>query len=287
MPYRRLGRTGLKVSVLSFGSWVTFGTQVDTGAAPGLPGRPPVTQGVNFFDNAEAYAGGESERIMGEAIAELGWPRWSYVISTKVFWGIHDGAEHAQHAQPQVPAAGDRRLARAARPRLRRPPLLPPRRPETRRSRRRCGRCPTSSPAGKALYWGTSEWTRRRDPRRVGDRRAPPPAQAGGGAAAVQPARTAERVEQRVRPALRRHRPRPHDVEPARVGPADRQVPRRRPRRQPRRAARLRVAAPGRSPTTTRTRRCASLQAIADELGCSPWRSSPSRGARRTRTCRR
>ena len=46
---------------------------------------------MNFFDNAEAYAGGESESIMGAAIAELGWPRWSYVISTKVFWGIHDG----------------------------------------------------------------------------------------------------------------------------------------------------------------------------------------------------
>ena len=72
MEYRRLGRTGLQVSVLSFGSWVSFGAQLDTSLSPGLPvgglrGR------LNFFDNAEAYAGGESERIMGEAIAELGW----------------------------------------------------------------------------------------------------------------------------------------------------------------------------------------------------------------------
>ena len=66
---------------------------------------------------------------MGQAIAELGWPRWSYVISTKVFWGIHDAPNMQQHAQPQVPDAGDRRLARAHGPRLRRPAVLPPRRP--------------------------------------------------------------------------------------------------------------------------------------------------------------
>jgi voltage-dependent potassium channel beta subunit len=89
MPHRRLGRSGLEVSLLSFGSWVTFGAQLDTGLA-----RECLTaareRGVNFFDNAESYAGGDSERIMGQAIAELGWPRWSYVISTKVFWGLHD-----------------------------------------------------------------------------------------------------------------------------------------------------------------------------------------------------
>ncbi len=89
MPYRRLGRSGLQVSVLSFGSWVTFGTQVDTGLAQDCL-TVARDGGVNFFDNAEAYAGGESEAIMGDAIAELGWPRWSYVICTKVFWGIHD-----------------------------------------------------------------------------------------------------------------------------------------------------------------------------------------------------
>ncbi len=88
MSYRRLGSSGLQVSVLSFGSWVTFGSQLDTGLARDCLAAAR-ERGVNFFDNAESYAGGESERIMGRAIAELGWPRHSYVISTKFFWGIH------------------------------------------------------------------------------------------------------------------------------------------------------------------------------------------------------
>src|ERR1700712_6006031 len=90
MEYRRLGRSGLQVSVLSFGSWVTFGTQVDTSLAKDCL-TAARDAGVNFFDNAEAYAGGESERIMGQAIAEVGWERHSYVISTKLYWGIHGG----------------------------------------------------------------------------------------------------------------------------------------------------------------------------------------------------
>ena len=89
MTYRRLGASGLQVSVLSFGSWVTFGDQLDTSLAKDCL-EVARDAGVNFFDNAEAYAGGRSEEIMGAAIAELGWDRWSYVISTKVFWGIHD-----------------------------------------------------------------------------------------------------------------------------------------------------------------------------------------------------
>ena len=90
MPYRRLGRSGLKVSVLSFGSWVTFGDQVDTALARDCLSAAR-DAGVNFFDNAEAYAGGQSEQIMGDAIEELGWERHEYVISTKLYWGIHDG----------------------------------------------------------------------------------------------------------------------------------------------------------------------------------------------------
>ncbi|HVX17212.1 MAG TPA: aldo/keto reductase [Acidimicrobiales bacterium] len=89
MPYRRLGRSGLQVSVLSFGSWVSFGPQLDVGKAAECLGAA-YEGGVNFFDNAEAYAGGESERIMGDAIRQLGWPRWSYVVSTKLFWGLND-----------------------------------------------------------------------------------------------------------------------------------------------------------------------------------------------------
>ena len=89
MEYRRLGRSGIKVSVLSFGSWVTFGPQLDSGLAADCLGAAREA-GVNFFDNAESYSGGESERIMGKAIAHLGWPRHSYVVSTKLYWGIHD-----------------------------------------------------------------------------------------------------------------------------------------------------------------------------------------------------
>jgi voltage-dependent potassium channel beta subunit len=90
MPYRRLGPTGLKVSVLSFGSWVSFGTQLDTGMARDCLAAAREA-GVNFFDNAEAYAGGESERIMGRAISELNWARETYVVSSKFFWGLTEG----------------------------------------------------------------------------------------------------------------------------------------------------------------------------------------------------
>ena len=88
MEYRRLGPTGLKVSVLSFGSWVTFDNQLKDAQAVECMAAAGEA-GCNFFDNAEAYAGGESEAVMGRALKELGWPRWSYVLTTKVFWGIH------------------------------------------------------------------------------------------------------------------------------------------------------------------------------------------------------
>ena len=90
MPYRRLGPSGLRVSVLSFGSWVTFKDQVDVDAAVECMAAAREV-GVNLFDNAEVYAGGESERIMGEALRRLGWPRHSYVVTSKFYWGIHEG----------------------------------------------------------------------------------------------------------------------------------------------------------------------------------------------------
>ncbi len=90
MPYRRLGRAGLKVSLLSLGSWVTFGNQMDEDRAFQCM-QAAFDRGVNFFDNAEVYAGGESERIMGRVLARAGWPRRSYVVSTKFFWGLHEG----------------------------------------------------------------------------------------------------------------------------------------------------------------------------------------------------
>ena len=90
MEYRRLGKAGVKVSVLSFGSWVSFDAQLKDDLAMECM-QAAHDAGCNFFDNAEVYAGGESEAIMGRVLQELGWPRHSYVLTTKLYWGIHDG----------------------------------------------------------------------------------------------------------------------------------------------------------------------------------------------------
>jgi voltage-dependent potassium channel beta subunit len=86
MKYRHMGKTGLQLSEFSFGSWVTFGNQVDQKAAKDLMSAA-YDAGINFFDNAEGYGAGESERLMGKAISDLGWSRDSFVVSSKVFWG--------------------------------------------------------------------------------------------------------------------------------------------------------------------------------------------------------
>ena len=83
MHYRRLGRSGLKVSEISLGSWVTFGEQIDEKVASDLL-HAAYDKGVNYFDNADAYANGQAEVIMGKAIQDL--PREALVISSKVFW---------------------------------------------------------------------------------------------------------------------------------------------------------------------------------------------------------
>ncbi|MET0918009.1 MAG: aldo/keto reductase, partial [Burkholderiales bacterium] len=85
MNYRRLGRSGLKLGELSFGSWVTYANQVDTRAARELMAAA-FAAGVNFFDNAEVYANGRSEEIMGAVLKELRWPRTKYAVSTKFYW---------------------------------------------------------------------------------------------------------------------------------------------------------------------------------------------------------
>lgn len=90
MEYRRMGRSGLKLSVLSFGSWVTYGKQMNEELARECMAEA-FGAGVNFFDNAEVYARGQSEAIMGAALRKLAWRRSSYVVSTKLFWGLHDG----------------------------------------------------------------------------------------------------------------------------------------------------------------------------------------------------
>jgi len=86
MKYRYLGNSGLKVSELSFGSWVTFGSQVDVDKAVSLM-KIAYEAGVNFFDNAEVYSSGKAEEIMGKAIKKAGWKQKDLVLSTKIFWG--------------------------------------------------------------------------------------------------------------------------------------------------------------------------------------------------------
>src|SRR5580700_5394490 len=86
MEYRHLGKSGLKVSELSFGSWVTFGNQVDDKVATACM-KMAYEAGVNFFDNAEVYASGASEVVMGNILKKMGWDRTTYIVSSKVFWG--------------------------------------------------------------------------------------------------------------------------------------------------------------------------------------------------------
>jgi voltage-dependent potassium channel beta subunit len=157
MEYRRLGRTGIKVSVLSFGSWVTFDAQQkDESALESM--QTARDHGCNFFDNAEAYAGGESEAIMGRVLVELGWPRWSYVLTTKVFWGLHDAVNmqntlNRKYLLHAIDGSLDRLQVDFV-------DIL------------YCHRSDPETPieetvwamsdiiaAGKALYWGTSEWS--------------------------------------------------------------------------------------------------------------------------------
>jgi voltage-dependent potassium channel beta subunit len=90
MRYRHLGRTGVQVSELSYGTWVTFSNQLDVGKAVDCLGAA-YDLGVNFFDCAEVYAGGKAEEILGAALVKLGWRRGSYLVSTKFYWGLQDG----------------------------------------------------------------------------------------------------------------------------------------------------------------------------------------------------
>lgn len=90
MDYRHLGRTGIRVSELSLGSWITFKNQVDVDAAAEIMAAA-YDAGVNFFDNAEAYAKGKSEEVMGAALKKLGWRRGSYLVTTKIYWGLYEG----------------------------------------------------------------------------------------------------------------------------------------------------------------------------------------------------
>jgi voltage-dependent potassium channel beta subunit len=157
MNYRRLGRSGLQVSELSIGSWVTYGNQVDRRAArESLAAARDA--GVNFFDNAEVYAGGKSEEIMGHALKSLGWPRLSYVVSTKFFWGLTE-APNQYHTlnRKYLLHAIDASLQRLQ---LDHVDLVFCHRPDPYTPIEETVWAMSDMIArGKALYWGTSEWS--------------------------------------------------------------------------------------------------------------------------------
>ncbi|MFO0603693.1 MAG: aldo/keto reductase [Polyangiales bacterium] len=157
MQYRRLGRAGLKVSELSFGSWVTYGKQMNDDLAYECMAAA-YDAGVNFFDNAEVYARGDSEAIMGRVLKRAGWRRGSYAVSTKFYWGLHDGPnERNTLNRKYLIEAIDGSLKRLQ---LDHVDLV------------FCHRPDPDTPVeetvwamhdivrtGRALYWGTSEWS--------------------------------------------------------------------------------------------------------------------------------
>ena len=157
MNYRRLGRSGLKVSELSFGSWVTYGNQLDEGLARECMAAAH-DGGVNFFDNAEVYAKGRAETIMGEALAKLGWRRASYVVSTKFYWGLHEGPnEKSTLNRKYLMQAIDGSLARLGLDYI---DLVFCHRPDPDTPIEETVRAMHDMiTAGKVLYWGTSEWS--------------------------------------------------------------------------------------------------------------------------------
>ena len=158
MEYRRLGKSGLKVSALSFGSWVTFSTQADVDLAADMM-KTAYDAGVNFFDNAEVYAHGKSEEIMGKALQKLGWDRDSYIVSSKVMWGRVRDPKPTQHglSRKHIIEACHQALERLQVDYLdlyfchRPDPEVPME--EVVRSMN------TLIEQGKVFYWGTSEWS--------------------------------------------------------------------------------------------------------------------------------
>ncbi len=157
MKYRRLGRSGLKVSELSFGSWVTYGNQMGSDEARECMAAA-YAAGVNFFDNAEIYAKGQSETIMGEVLAKSGWRRASYIVSTKFFWGLHDGPNEKNTLNRKyLMQAIDGSLARL---KLDYVDLVYCHRPDPDTPLEETVRAMSDMiVAGKANYWGTSEWS--------------------------------------------------------------------------------------------------------------------------------
>jgi len=159
MEYRYMGKTGLQLSVLSFGSWVSFHKQVDDHMADELMGIA-YDQGVNFFDNAEVYALGESEKMMGRVLKKKNWDRTSYTVSSKAFWGWRGKSN-----KPNQTGLSRKHLTEACNEALQRLQL-------DYLDLYLCHRPDKGTPIeetvwtmhnlvqqGKILYWGTSEWS--------------------------------------------------------------------------------------------------------------------------------
>jgi voltage-dependent potassium channel beta subunit len=157
MQYRRLGSSGLQLSALSFGAWVTFGNQVGRGEARELIATA-WDHGVNFFDNAETYANGEAERVMGDVLADLRLPRDSWCVSSKVFFGAVDGPTPTQKglSRKHVRDACHDALKRLRVDYL---DLFFCHRPDPDTPiAETVWAMDTLVRQGKVLYWGTSEW---------------------------------------------------------------------------------------------------------------------------------
>lgn len=155
MEYRRLGRSGLKVSAISLGAWVTYGSQVGEDIAYECM-TEAFDGGVNFFDNAEAYASGKAEVVMGNVIRRAGWRRSDLVISTKLFWG-GKGPNDKGLSRKRIVEGTDRSLSRLQ---LEYVDLLFCHRPDPETPIDETVRALNHVIAqGKVLYWGTSEWS--------------------------------------------------------------------------------------------------------------------------------
>ncbi len=155
MEYRRLGKSGLQVSVLSLGSWVTFGNQIDDKTAENLM-KIAYDAGVNFFDNAETYADGKSEIVMGKILKKMNWDRSSYIVSSKVFWGGKLPNQFGL-SRKHVIEACDAALKRLQVDYL---DLYFCHRPDKNTPVEETVRAMSYLvDSGKILYWGTSEWS--------------------------------------------------------------------------------------------------------------------------------
>ena len=160
MRYRRLGQAGLRVSELSLGSWDTYHNQVDTSSAFEMLAAA-FDAGINFLDNAEAYAAGRSEEVMGAALRKLGTPRLNYIVSTKFFWGLDRQGDAVNRRdtlnRKYLMQAIDGSLKRFG---LEHIDLIYCHRPDPHTPIEETVRAMSDIiTQGKALYWGTSEWS--------------------------------------------------------------------------------------------------------------------------------